>query len=887
MELSEFSRARKPVRRPGARALGLRTALALALAGGALAAPGTALAADGRDPAAPPRTTSPAPAGAPGPVRLANGDLLDLPASGGRGDALRVTGEDGGQPGRYAFARLGDQVDVRPVAGKRPLASTRLTKPAGRPARLSAAAPSAPLAAAAGAYRVDLRLTGAENYHNPLIHVWNRRTWTYFDVAEEQWYSRGTVTLPPGDYVAVGLFSNWQRPDLLLTKAFTVKDRALSVPLDAKAAKETGIVTDDPGARRSTSAVWIRTPRGSIAGFAGGWGNKVYVTPFAVPGASLRVHDVLLKSGATAHTPSPYRYDLYHSFNGTVPASPVAKVVTANLAKTLTTVRAQGADTTGHLASAPVTGEDAVLSPTPLRVPGTVTEYVTPGQPFHRSVSYGNGRFDADVRTLPRGTSPGETFGAAPLEVRPHPLSGAYRGRAELAVYEPTTFSDGAGHLGTDSDARYAFRLASGGVTLAEGKELRKTAFWTAKGVPLPRARYELTHTVERHAGHARLSSRQTTEWGFDSDGYQPARASVTLPLVDVRLAVDGLDVRNTSGTAPVTVRALAVSRDAAADETLTGLEYSTDDGATWTALPLPDASGDPSADPSADPSGALDRASVALDVPQDARFVSLRASAKDAAGSTVRRTLMRAFAGPAARTVTDEATGGTKVSKAVVNGGKPVVPQAYDLSEYPVTFTVTDPAGVADAYAYLYKGAYARPSAVLDVWRPTCAKAAGAGAAPGTYTCTTVLTLDVLKSLGRNDLAGEWKVAVGARSLDGRGRAVASAAGTARILRATRLTVSAPATAVRNRAFTVTGRATVLDWATGTFRANAAQAVKLEVRARGTQRFSTSTTAKSAATGALKATPKAVYDGHWRWLLARTAGADAAVSPLSFVDVR
>ncbi|MEU2156499.1 hypothetical protein ABZ532_16010 [Streptomyces sp. NPDC019396] len=819
----------------------------------------------------PGQSTAAAPEAAAAPAPVAGERIEAVRDANGKASGFRVVpARAGGQPGRYAYGTTDGMLRVQPAQADRgqPVKATTLRL---APARKSAApvAREAPARAAGGTYSVRLQLANADHF-GPLIHVWNRKTWVYYDVDEEQFDSYGRVSLPPGDYVTVGLFSNWQQPDHLITRTFSVKDRGLTVTLDANTAKETGITTDEPTARRSSSSVWIKTPNGDIAGFAGGWGNKVYVTPFSIPGMSLRVHDVLTKSGSGANNPSPYRYDLYRHYDGTVPASPLTRVLTADLAKTTTSLRAIGGTTTGWMLSAPETDTSGVYVGSTARVPSSVTEYATPGQSFHRLVNYDGGpSFSTEPRTLPKGSSPGERFGAAPLMVRAHEPSGTQLRGTKLSVYEPYAFSDSSGHGGVDSDATQDLLLTSNGSTVAEAKDLGFPKPWTAT-IPTARNPYRLVHTVRSHAAPSALSTRQTTEWAFIADGYNGTPFETDPPLVDVDVRVEGLDIRNTAGTAsaPVTVEAVATSRTDGATATLTALEYSTDDGANWTALPVPD---------------SADKATAELAVPQDTRYVSLRVSGKDTESSTVRRTVIRAFAGPAPAAA--ETRGATKITDVVVNGGRVIAPPVYDdlnAAPYTVRFTASDPAGIAEVGAVLHRGPYDRPDGVLRAGPATCtAKDAT------TSVCEAPFTINALTQLGRNSLAGEWKVAAWARSRDGRSYTDLNGLGSALILRQSRVTMSAPEQATKGKLFTVSGIAGISDWSTGRWLALSGQPVQLEYRKPGVSTWSLAAKRTADPSGIVKASPKAAFDANWRWLMPRTGEIGAAASPVWFIDVR
>ncbi|MFJ6634421.1 hypothetical protein ACIQMR_23985 [Streptomyces sp. NPDC091376] len=836
------------------------------MAAAVLLAPGESLAADGA--ATTPAAEAPTAQGTQGTqgtqgATLATGERVELVEGKDAGTpGFRVVPQRAGeQSGRYAFSRVDGGLQVRPVGLKKPVRATTVTTGAA-----PKAAPARSARAAAAAYSVRIQLAGTDHF-GPIIHVWDRKTWTYHDVAEEQWDSFGTVSLPPGDYVTIGMFSNWRQPTHLLTKTFTVKDRGLTVSLDASTAKETGITTDDPTARRSNSAVWIRVPNGGIAGFMGGWGEKVYVTPISLPGVSLRVHDVLTKDGTSDNNPSPYRYDLFHSFDGTVPANPTRVVRTADLAKTVTTVRSQGRDALGYLSTAPDTGqpEDGVYVGSPIRVPATVTEYVTPDRPFSRLVQTGSHMMFPAPRTLAKGTHAGETLGLAPFASRGDELASVRRLGSRFQFYDPRAFSDGAGNQGSDhNSATQDMVLSANGTLLAEVKGLGYPKVWQATTTaPNQRTGYRLVQTIHRTANYARLSHRQTTEWTFFSQGAQSRWEDV--PMVDAALRVDGLDARNTAGASPVTVTATADSRLVSATATVTGLEYSADDGATWTALPVP---------------GTGDTASAELTVPQDARFVSLRVTAKDTEGSTVRRTVERAFAGPVP--TADETVGAVTVTDVSVNGGRVIAPPVGDYAEYPARFTVSDPSGVADTFLYLYRGSYTRPDGVITAWKPQCSPVNAT-----TSTCETTITIDARRSLGRNDLSGEWKVAIGARSLDGIGFTDRGDAGTALVLRQSRVTMTAPAQATKGKLFAVQGIAGLVDWSTGRWNALKGQPVQLEYRKPGVSAWTVAAKVTADASGIVKATPKAEFDANWRWLMPRTGEIGAAASPVFFVDVR
>ncbi|MFI1018113.1 hypothetical protein [Streptomyces sp. NPDC020965] len=848
-------------------------ALAGALAAtGVMLAPVTSAAADvtTKAPDAPRTERAPAPASG---TQLATGERLELlggdgkagKGTGKKGPGFRVVPKEGSVPERYAYTHIDGQLKITPAGRSKPLPATTVTTRA--PERPRAAA-----RAATPTYSVTLQLTNSEHWGRG-FSVWNRKTWVYHTVSQDDFGNKGKVKLPPGDYLALGMFSNWDQPSHMLTASFTVKNTNQTVNLDAAKAKETGLTTDEPTARRYTASVWLRLPNGNVAGFQGGWGEKVHVTPITLPGLSLRVHDVLVKEGSTPNRPSPYRYDLYHSFDNTVPTSPRVKVRTADLAKRAVTLRSQGRDSHGLLWSWRDVGDEAGASAhSPVRFPSAVTEYLTPGTTVSHGVGYADGHhLSAEARVPVKGANPAESFGIAPLAGRP--CDGISIRNRHLQVFETCAYSDGSGKIGRDAPEAANAREATQDLTLSQGGteigRLRNGPLGTSWRTAIQRmdVPHTLVQTIRHNGRPSRFTPTQTTEWDFHPMRFLPELGINA--LTDVALRVDGLDDRNASGTDPVTVTAVATSRSASESAAVTGLEFSADSGATWTELPF---------------QGSGATVTAQLTVPDKARFISLRATAGGSDSSNVRRTIIRAFAGPAP--LGDETVGATRISDVVVNGGRVIAPhmeEDFGSPPFNVRYTVSDPAGVASSGVTLYRGPAARPEALLHTWTPTCVKKKATS-----YDCVAEFRLNARAQLGRNEFSGEWQVAAWASSADGESFTDRSGLGTGQILRQSRMTITGPATRVtRGTAFTISGIAGIADWSTGRWNALPAKSVNLEFRKSGTTAWIKAATVKSSATGTVKSTQKATSDGNWRWLLPRTPGVGAAVSPLRFVDVR
>lgn len=784
------------------------------------------------------------------------------------GRDIRVTADpEGAAPAlRYSVASVDGVVSVRPT-GKSAADRTTAKLPLTARTKAAQSTPTTTYAAAA-TYAVKLSITNAD-VRSKSFYVWDRKTWTPYAVDSDTAGASSTVKLPPGDYFSVALHNDWLEPSYLLTRTFSVGSAAKTVTFDQRAAKEAAIRTDDTTATRDAAAVWISVPGGDLAGFAGSGADKVYVTPFSVGGVSLRLHEVLGKKGASASVPSPHRYDLTHSFTTTVPASPIATVRASALAKTVTKVGAPGTRTTAFLQSAPSFGEwTGVYIGSAVPVGGSVTEYATPGVTYSRLLSYGTGELSLNLpdRTLAAGTSAGESLGAAPLQPVREEWGGSQRNFGKIVLSESNAFSDAVGHAAIDGRATYSYKLASSeGVTYAQATGLEGYHSLTSSALPSLQRTYILDQTVHRRVPYSRLSTDVHNEWTFRS-AYAEGRE---LPLIDTRLSVPGLDGYGRAAAGPVQIQASATTRatDAAeANTRITGLAYSTDDGVTWTDLAV-----------------ASD-GSATLGLPATAPFVSLRVTAADEQGGSLRRTIARAFAGPA--TQGDETLGATRISNVVVNGGKRVELTDAPLQEFRAKFTATDPSGIRGGDMYLYKGSYDTPDAVLyGTWPAACTKVSAT-----TSTCEAHFAyIQPRWALGRNSLAGTWKLAAWAESADGTSHVDLHAAKSVPVLRDATLTVNAaPEPVAKGKTLTITGKLSRADWETlGGYHGYSGQKVKLQFRKKGTSTYTTVKTVTTSSSGSLKTTAKASADGYWRYTFAGSSTTAPITTAGDYVDVR
>ncbi|MFE7134458.1 hypothetical protein ACFVIM_26725 [Streptomyces sp. NPDC057638] len=786
---------------------------------------------------------------------LTTGDRVEVEPGARAKGAFRLVPQDPARPAPYIYARAGGTLEIRPTGratqNKKPLKATTVR---------AGAQPKAAPRSAATSQTVRIQLAGA-SHEGPVLKVWNRATWAAHPVQAEQFGTGGTASLPPGDYLTAGVYTAPGQPSLLLTESFTVRGTAVTVTLDATRAQEVALSVDEPTARLESGSVWLRMPNGDVVGSVGGAGETVRVTPFTLPGVALRVQQVLVKSGSTANHPSPYRYDLFHSFQHTIPASPTASVRTADLAKTTTTLRPQGPGTTGSLLTWRSVGDGTGGSAiSPARFPSTVTEYVTPGTSIRHAAGYAEGgSLEGTPRTLTQGDNPGLSFGAAPFAQRPCAGRSTFT-HWRITIDERCAFGDGVGNQGWDPAAVQDLTVQQSTVTHLDtrGRKLTEPVVSDISSW----GQLALTQTIRRTGSPDQLSPVQITKWTLD-------RPDIVGPLLltDVGLRVDGLDDHHRASASPVTIEATASSR-AGSPADVREIQYSTDSGTTWLPLTLT-------------PNGQ--RATAQLTVPADAAHISLRATATSGTYSVV-RVIQRAFAGPAA--TYGESAGTIAFGAATVNDGQPLAPEFRQApgapSPYAVRYKVTDPAGVAASGARLYRGTPDRPDAVLHTGPAICVKENDT-----TSDCYAELPLGSTTHLGRHDLTGEWKLAAWARSRDGVGHISRADLATTQILRQSRITISGPTAPVFSGSrVTLTGVAGLADWPTARWTALPGASVTLESRRTGTTAWTPATTVTAGPDGTVTATVRPTADADWRWVMPKNGEVEAAVSPTHFVNV-
>ncbi|MDQ7904236.1 S8 family serine peptidase [Phytohabitans sp. ZYX-F-186] len=188
-----------------------------------------------------------------------------------------------------------------------------------------------------------------------------------------------------------------------------------------------------------------------------------------------------------------------------------------------------------------------------------------------------------------------------------------------LLVLAPL-YGDGAGRAGYSSIAAGEITLYRAGVRVASVAELTGEF-----EVPPEAADYRLEMSAER-SGPATLSTRVSVAWTFRSS-HVSGDAAARLPLSTVRFAprVDEQNAAPAGQTVTIPVSVVAQPDSTAGRNTSLTVDVSYDDGVTWARAPV-----------------AAGEATVTH--PARDGYVSLRATAVDAAGNTVTQTVIRAY---------------------------------------------------------------------------------------------------------------------------------------------------------------------------------------------------------------------------------------------------
>ncbi|WP_433261868.1 S8 family serine peptidase [Actinosynnema sp. CS-041913] len=483
----------------------------------------------------------------------------------------------------------------------------------------------------------DVKLSFLDHDGSPTPEYFFR----FVDVVHPRAYVRhdpsGTVTarIPKGTFYFDSYVQTLGDERLItnfIEPAITV-DGPAELVFDARAGKTIEVAVDKPNAKVGYATTffdmkteWGDTGSGTIGNdfegllFAPSKTSAPDRATFAVT-AQLAEPD-----GAGGYVGSPYQYYVGWSHDGGVPAALSRRFADRDLVRVNSLSASSAADKRGFR-------DFMAGGPLPLRI----TEHYSPGLDWYGSFA---------VMTAANAFPP-ESFQqtAAPRRFQAgRPVAEKWN----MAVYGPAfpymaRPDEWAARLGdevrvsvpmfTDQDPnRYGFAetvkarttLHRNGAPVGESG----SAGSVRAVVPAGKGTFEL-HTEAHRAGVSELSTNVSATWTFESDtvaGATPAG----LPLLAVRFA-PVLDDRNRAAAGRPFAFPVYVQRNAAVKpgDVRTSVQVSYDDGASWKPVPLVKLG---------------ERWLAAVSHPAGAKYVSLRASAKDKDGNAVEQTIIRAY---------------------------------------------------------------------------------------------------------------------------------------------------------------------------------------------------------------------------------------------------
>ncbi|PRY21986.1 subtilisin family serine protease [Pseudosporangium ferrugineum] len=223
--------------------------------------------------------------------------------------------------------------------------------------------------------------------------------------------------------------------------------------------------------------------------------------------------------------------------------------------------------------------------------------------------TFGGLSFFQGPRAYPAGKRTRQVWGQAPYGQVFNPASQWVTRASDTLSLTMSPFGDAAGHAGIYEKTTARTKLFRDDTLLDDAEGLTTGA----DGLPDAAATYRVEQTTE--GGIDGLSTRTATKLTFRSSRPSGADQAVP-PVIAVHFGVPKagklpVDVRDATGE-PVRTRRLAV-------------EYSADDGKTWKTAPVTGGS-------------------ATVKLPAGTAFVSLRAHATSAAGSTAEQTVIRAY---------------------------------------------------------------------------------------------------------------------------------------------------------------------------------------------------------------------------------------------------
>ncbi|MEV4822172.1 S8 family serine peptidase [Micromonospora sp. NPDC049274] len=327
-----------------------------------------------------------------------------------------------------------------------------------------------------------------------------------------------------------------------------------------------------------------------------------------------------------SHPETTYLYDVAHHWTGTVPADPTYRPTKRQLARVDVEFRNYRQGKALEFRTDVWRGW-ASSNQEPAPAQGRRTDWVSADQRWidDAFIAGETGQHLMEVATY-RADRPSSVQWFGPIQ-RPRMGGGYVPVRYLDTVYLPAPgWGDGGGHIGE----AYANYDMVNRTTLYQGdKELNwgNAEYLQVSGLAAQRLPYRLVVENDRAAWTNPYSRQTRTEWGFSSAA-TGAESSAVLPMIqlDYQVAID--PAGRASRRAPLTVVASHLPGVTGTIGAVT-VEVSYDDGKTWQRQRL---------------TRHGDGWRTTLAGPAKAGFVSLRTTARDAAGNTVSQSITRAF---------------------------------------------------------------------------------------------------------------------------------------------------------------------------------------------------------------------------------------------------
>ncbi|NUT99655.1 MAG: peptidase S8, partial [Saccharothrix sp.] len=482
----------------------------------------------------------------------------------------------------------------------------------------------------------DVTLSFVDHDGKPTPEHWYR----FVDISKRQAYVDDGLSdtvvarIPKGTYYLDGYISTISsRKTTHLTEPAIVVSGDMALHFDARDTRSPSFAVDRPNAKTATSAIFfdMKTDWGDTGyGLIGARPEDLLFRPSttSAPGRGTFSASASLAEPDAAGTfvGSTYQYHVNWTYDGAVPAAMDRRFADRDLVRVQAVAHTSAEGQTGFL-------RQMAGGPLPLRV----TEYYSPGVAW-----YGNFLQMPEPNAFPpqtyQSTARGRTFTAGrpvterwnvavfgpafPLGQRVYEWAG--RSGDEISVYVPLFSDQDPNHYGGSAVDKAQTTLRRNGVLVADSPY----AGTVDATVPAGRAEYAL-HAQANRSGVSDLSTSVTADWTFTSDTV--AGDPAALPLLAVRFA-PALDDRNRARAGRPFAFPVYVQRNGVATpgDVRTSVQVSYDDGGSWRPVPLVKFG---------------ERWLAAVSHPADAKFVSLKASARDAAGNAVDQTIIRAYA--------------------------------------------------------------------------------------------------------------------------------------------------------------------------------------------------------------------------------------------------